>query len=84
MCHVLAIRSEKQSFFNVGLFSNKLLIGSVLLTLLLQAAITYIPFLQSIFKTQALTLNEFLLVGAGSILIFAAVEIEKLVRRKRV
>ncbi len=83
MCHVLAIRSEKQSFFSVGLFSNKLLIGSVLLTLLLQAAITYIPFLQSVFKTQALTLNEFLLVGGASILIFAAVEIEKLVRRKR-
>ena len=84
MCHVLAIRSEKQSFFSVGLFSNKLLIGSVLLTLLLQAAITYIPFLQSVFKTQALTLNEFLLVGGASILIFVAVEIEKLVRRKRV
>ena len=84
MCHVLAIRSEKQSFFSVGLFSNKLLIGSVLLTLLLQAAITYIPFLQTVFKTQALTLNEFLLVGGASILIFAAVEIEKLVRRKRV
>jgi len=83
MCHVLAIRSEKQSFFSVGLFSNKLLIGSVLLTLLLQAAITYIPFLQSVFKTQALALNEFLLVGGASILIFAAVEIEKLVRRKR-
>ena len=84
MCHVLAIRSEKQSFFSVGLFSNKLLIGSVMLTLLLQAAITYVPFLQTVFKTQALTLNEFLLVGGASILIFVAVEIEKFVRRKRV
>ncbi|HEU5166801.1 MAG TPA: cation-translocating P-type ATPase C-terminal domain-containing protein, partial [Chitinophagaceae bacterium] len=79
---VLAIRSEKQSFFRIGLFSNKLLIGSVTFTVLLQAAI-YIPFLQSVFKTQALTLTEFVLVGIASILIFAAVEIEKIVKRKK-
>ena len=83
MGHVLAIRSENQSFFSIGLFSNKLLIGSVLITILLQAAITYVPFLQSVFKTESLTLNEFVLVGVGSILIFAAVEIEKMVKRKR-
>ena len=82
MGHVLAIRSEKQSFFSIGLFSNKLLIGSVMITLLLQIAITYVPFLQSVFKTESLTLYEFVLVGVGSILIFAAVEIEKMVKRK--
>lgn len=82
MGHVLAIRSEKQSFFRVPLLSNKLLIGSVLLTFLLQLSITYIPILQSIFKTEALSLNEFILVGAASFLIFAAVEIEKLMKRK--
>ncbi len=83
MGHVLAIRSEKQSFFSIGLFSNKLLIGSVMITLLLQIAITYIPFLQSVFKTESLTLYEFVLVGVGSVLIFAAVEIEKMVKRKK-
>lgn len=82
MGHVLAIRSETQSFFKVPLLSNKLLIGSVLLTLLLQLAITYIPFLQTIFKTEFLTFKEFVIVGAASALIFVAVEIEKLVRRK--
>jgi len=83
MAHVLAIRSEKQSFFSIGLFSNKLLIASVTITILLQAVITYVPFLQSIFKTESLTLYEFALVGIGSILIFAAVEIEKLIKRTR-
>jgi len=81
MAHVLAIRSEKQSFFSVPLFSNKLLIGSVLITFVLQFLITYVPVLQTIFKTEALSLNEFILVGAASALIFAAVEIEKLIRR---
>ena len=82
MGHVLAIRSEKQSFFSIGLFSNRLLIGSVMVTILLQVAITYVPFLQSVFKTESLSLHEFVLVGVGSILIFAAVEVEKLVKRK--
>jgi P-type Ca2+ transporter type 2C len=82
MAHVLAIRSEKSSFFSVPVLSNKLLIGSVLLTFLLQYAITYIPFLQSIFKTESLSLSEFVLVGGASVLIFLAVEIEKMIKRK--
>jgi Ca2+-transporting ATPase len=77
MGNVLAIRSEVQSFFSIGIFSNKPLIITVLVTLLLQFMITFIPFLQSIFKTQALSLNEFILVGVGSSLVFFAVEIEK-------
>jgi Ca2+-transporting ATPase len=79
MGHVLAIRSENQSLFSVGLFSNKPLIGAVLIALLLQFVITYTPFLQPIFQTEALTLNEFLLVGATSSLVFFAVEIEKII-----
>lgn len=81
--HVMAIRSENQSLFSIGIFSNKPLIGAVVLALLLQFAITYIPFLQPIFKTEALTLNEFLLVGAASSLVFFAVEIEKVIFRTR-
>ena len=80
--HVMAIRSENQSLFSIGIFSNKPLIGAVLLALLLQFAITYIPFLQPIFKTEALTLNEFILVGAASSLVFFAVEIEKVISRR--
>jgi P-type Ca2+ transporter type 2C len=83
MGHVLAIRSERQSFFGAGIFSNKPLIGAVLLAFLLQAVITYTPFLQPIFQTEALTLNEFLLVGAASSIVFFAVEIEKKIFRKK-
>ena len=82
MGHVLAIRSESQSFFSMGMFSNKPLLGAVLLTLLLQLAVTYVPFLQPIFRTEALTLNEFLMVGIVSSLVFFAVEIEKAIYRK--
>ena len=82
MGNVLAIRSEMQSLFSIGIFSNKPLIASVLLTFLLQFMITYIPFLQSIFKTQALSLDEFIIVGIASSLVFVAVEIDKVIYRK--
>jgi Ca2+-transporting ATPase len=81
--HVLAIRSEKQSLFSTGIFSNKPLIGAVLLAMLLQFAVTYIPWLQPIFQTEALTLYEFILVGAASSIVFIAVEIEKIISRNR-
>lgn len=83
MGHVLAIRSENRSFFTMGMLSNKPLVGAVLLTLLLQLAVTYVPVLQPIFRTEALTLKEFLIVGAISSVVFFAVEIEKFVTRRR-
>jgi len=77
MGHVLAIRSEKRSLFSAGIFSNKPLIAAVIIALLLQFVVTYVPVLQPIFQTEALTLNEFLFVGAASSIVFFAVEIEK-------
>lgn len=82
--HALAIRSGKQSLFSKGIFSNKLLIASVLITSSLQFVVTFIPFFQPIFHTEALTLNEFILVGAASSLILIAVEIEKTISRSKI
>lgn len=83
MAHVMAIRSSTQSLFSIGLLSNKPLLGSVLLTLILQLAITYTPIFHSIFKTQSLSPIEFLGVGAVSSLVFFAVEIEKAISSRR-
>ena len=79
--HVLAIRSEKQSLFTIGLFTNKYLLGAVVLTFILQMATIYIPAFNSIFKTEPLTLSELALTLALSSIVFIAVEIEKLWKR---
>ncbi len=84
MAHLLAIRSQNQSLFTIGLFSNKPLLGAVLLTLVLQFVVTYTPALHPIFKTQSLSFYEFIGVGAASSLIFFGVEIEKAISRKRI
>ena len=81
--HVLAIRSEKQSFFSSGIFSNKMLIASVVLALVLQFVLTYIPVLHPVFQTESLTLKEFTVVCILSSLVFVAVEIEKMFSRRR-
>lgn len=84
MGHVLAIRSENRSLFSIGIFSNRPLFTAVLLTFLLQILITYTPFLQPIFKTQSLSLNEFILVAIASSLVFFAVEIDKANKRRKI
>ena len=82
MGNVLAVRSEKQSLFRIGLFSNKFLLASVLIAFLLQAALTYIPFLQAVFHTQALSIQEFLLVTVASSLVFFVIEIHKAIKQR--
>jgi magnesium-transporting ATPase (P-type) len=66
----------------IGLFSNKYLLGAVVLTFILQMATVYVPLLNPIFRTEPLTLNELLFTLALSSVVFIAVEIEKMVKRK--
>jgi Ca2+-transporting ATPase len=79
--HVMAIRSETRSLFKLGLLSNKPLLFAVLGTVLLQLAVIYIPFLNTFFHTQPLTLAELLIVTGASGLVFFVVEIEKGIKR---
>jgi P-type Ca2+ transporter type 2C len=80
--HVLAIRSEKESLFTRGLFTNKPLLGAVILTFLLQMAAIYIPVLNAIFRTMPLTFNELVITLLLSSGVFWAVELEKLFKRR--
>lgn len=82
MGHVLAIRSERDSLFQQGIFSNLPLLGAVALTFVLQLATIYLPAAQEIFRTEALTLGELVLCLALSSVVFCCVEIEKLLARR--
>lgn len=83
MGHVLAIRSERQSFFSQGPFTNKPLMAAVLLTFALQMATLYVPVLNRIFKTVPLTAGELAITLALSSIVFIAVEVEKACKRMR-
>jgi P-type Ca2+ transporter type 2C len=82
MGHVLAIRSERDSLFKQGILSNKPLLQAVGLTFLLQMAVIYHPYLQSLFKTTALSLKDLLLCLILSSVVFWCVELEKWLQRR--
>jgi Ca2+-transporting ATPase len=81
MGHVLAIRSERDSLFKIGVMSNRPLLGAVVLTVLLQVSLVYIPPLQEIFKTVALSAKDLAICLSVSSIVFCCVEIEKWLRR---
>ena len=83
MGHVMAIRSDRESLFKIGIFSNKPLLGALFLTVILQLMIVYVPFFNDLFKTQPLSIHELTITLIVSTLVFWAVEIEKWTFRSR-
>ena len=80
--HSLAVRSETASLFTIGLFSNLPMLGAVILTVVMQLAVIYLPSLNALFHTRPLPLFDLgVCLGLSSLVLFA-VETEKwLVRR---
>ena len=82
MAHVLAIRSERESLFRLGVASNRSLFGAVALTVALQMATLYVPALRAPFRTEPLTISQLTICIAAAALIFSVVELEKAIRRR--
>jgi P-type Ca2+ transporter type 2C len=82
MGNALATRSTRDTLFEIGLFSNKAMIGSVLLTFLLQLAVVYVPFLQNIFGTVALSLSDLAISFGLSVVVFFVIELVKWIRKR--
>jgi len=83
LSHVMAIRSERNSLFKLGLLSNRSLLAAVTGTIALQLAIIYIPFMQKTFNTLPLSGAELAISMGLSLVVFFAVEIEKWVIRRK-
>jgi Ca2+-transporting ATPase len=80
--NAFALRSERQSFFALGAGTNKPLLWTVLVTLAIQIVIIYWSPLQSLLHTEPLSATELVVVLVVSTGVFAAVELEKWVRRR--
>jgi len=75
--NALAVRSERESALRLGWRSNRPLVGAVVGTTLLQLALVYVPGLQPVFVTEALTAGQLAIVLVASSVAFVAVEIDK-------
>jgi Ca2+-transporting ATPase len=82
LANVMAIRSERSSTFTIGFCSNLPLLFSVILTVILQLALIYIPFLNTAFSTMPLSPGELLLCASTAVIIFIGVETEKWMIRR--
>ncbi|MBN1431009.1 MAG: cation-translocating P-type ATPase [Anaerolineae bacterium] len=83
MGNALATRSERDTLWQIGLFSNKFMLGSVLLTLVLQMAVIYVPFLNRAFSTTPLSLRDLLVSLGFGMIIFVVVESFKWIRQQQ-
>ncbi|MCG8570022.1 MAG: calcium-translocating P-type ATPase, PMCA-type [Spirochaetes bacterium] len=81
MAFALAVRSNWKSIFSKGFFSNPTMLFAVLLTFVLQLGLIYLPFMQNIFRTVALNLQQLGICIGVSFFIIIAVEIEKITIR---
>jgi Ca2+-transporting ATPase len=80
--NALALRSDIDSFFQIWR-TNPMAIGSVVLTLVLQLLVVYVPFLQDIFGTRPLDLGHLTIVLLASSVVFVAIELRKLALRSQ-
>jgi P-type Ca2+ transporter type 2C len=79
--HSFNCRSFTESLFKIGVFTNKKLILATAISFLLLMVVVYVPFLQKVFKTEALGVFDWLLVIIISSFPLWAMEVFKKVRK---
>jgi len=58
LVHVFECRSERHSIFQINIFTNIYLVGAVTISMILLLSVMYVPFLQLIFHTAGLNINQ--------------------------
>ncbi len=71
------VRSDEKTVFQIGFFSNRALLYPILLGLILQIIILYLPLFQIPFQTTPLKINEWLLVLIPGVFLFAIETLRK-------
>ncbi|WP_164957597.1 cation-translocating P-type ATPase [Clostridium estertheticum] len=81
LVHSLNMRNEKKSIFQIGLFSNKYLIGAIVLGILLQDFVITIPALANAFSVHSLSLMDWVFVTILSLMPLLLNEFIKIFKR---
>ncbi len=83
MGNVMAVRSERESLFRVGLFTNRPLLGAAALTVALQMALVYMPGPGKIFGTVPLSAGDLAVSVVLSGAVFWGMEVRKRLAGRR-
>lgn len=79
----LSMRNSTKSIFKIGLFSNKFLIGAIIIGILLQLVVITVPFLATAFGVHNLSFGEWGIVLGFSLIPLIVNEIIKLFTRSK-
>jgi Ca2+-transporting ATPase len=79
----LATRSIRESFFTLGLLSNRLMLSLVIAVVIAQLIVLFVPSLEDFFKVEEISAFDLALSAGVSSSVLWAIELEKwLLRRK--
>ncbi len=79
----LSMRSKEKSLFRIGLFTNKYLLASILLGILIQFLIIIVPFFAAVFDVFTLNVRDWILVTLISLIPFIVNEFFKLIKYRK-
>ncbi|PRR69828.1 calcium-translocating P-type ATPase, PMCA-type [Clostridium thermopalmarium] len=82
LIHSLNMRNEKKSIFKIGFFTNRFLIFSIVLGIILQIIILYVPYLSSIFSVYPLNSGDWKWIALLSLMPLFISEILKILKSK--
>ena len=83
LVRAFTVRSERLSIFQIGPFSNRYLVGAVVLSVFLLLLTVFVPFLQPVFNTHALSWTEWQVVIGLALIPAASEEVTKFFLRRR-
>lgn len=83
MFYLFNCRSLRYSMFQIGFFSNPLLLGGVALVSALQLLFIYAPFMNQLFKSAPLGAVEWAITMGSSLIVYVVIEVEKSLHVKR-
>jgi Ca2+-transporting ATPase len=82
LANALSCRSFHHSLFAKGIFSNKAMWITIIITIILQILLIYVPFLHPVFKTTSLNREAITMIGLVSIISLLCIELLKFISNK--
>jgi magnesium-transporting ATPase (P-type) len=78
-----AARTERVSLQSVGVLSNPMLLWGIAFELVFAAAVVYVPLLQTLFRTESVSIDTLLLMLPFPLIVWGADELRRWAIRKR-
>ena len=83
LANALSVRSVYHSMFSGDIFANRGMWGAIILTVVLQLLIVYVPFLHPIFKTKTLAWNVMSVILLVTLACTLCIELVKYFNKRR-